>query len=322
MMASVIILTKNPGSIFTEVLEAVRTQETDWPYEIIVVDNGSDDGTLEFIRRYAEVRLIEVPPAEFGHGRTRNLAISEARGEFCALLTYDALPASKKWLSRLVDSVMQSPNIAGAFGPHLAYPAHNQYIHRDLHMHFEGFRKFPLVLSRYTDPEKYASDPIWRQVLHFYSDNNSCLRRSVWKEIPYPDVDFAEDQIWASNIIESGWRKAYAPEAAVFHSHEYSCFGQLRRAFEESLSYRRLFGYQLGGNLWGTIRAGAGLSATDWRWGRSRKVPLGQIFHRICNNFTLAIGHSLGARGDQLPSWVRFFLSRDKQLYQKRTSVG
>lgn len=315
MKASVIIPTKNPGRIFTDVLAIVRAQETAWPFEIIVVDSGSTDGTVEFIRRHDEIRLIEIPAAEFGHGRTRNLAISQARGEFCALLTHDALPASTRWLSRIVEAVAQAPDIAGAFGPHLAYPAHDAFVKRDLHTHFEGFKQFDPVLSRDTDSERYARDEGWRQVLHFYSDNNSCLRRSVWQEIPYPDVDFAEDQIWAAKIIENGWKKAYAAEASVFHSHEYRPFEQLQRAFDESLAFRRLFGYRLGGNLGQTLRTGAALSRADWRWGRAHHVPLGHVIRRLCNDFALVLGHSLGARGEWLPERIRVFLSRDKKLF-------
>lgn len=316
MKASVIIPTKNPGSIFTQVLAQVMAQETDWPFEIIVVDSGSTDGTLDFIRKHADVKLVEIPSAEFGHGRTRNLAISRAEGEFCALLTHDALPASPFWLARIVEAVEQSSDIAGAFGPHFAYPTHSPYVHRDLHMHFEGFRQFDSVLSRDTDPDRYVRDESWRQVLHYYSDNNSCMRRSVWEKIPYPDVEFAEDQIWAATVIEAGWKKAYAVDAPVYHSHEYRMFEQLQRAFDESLAFRRLFGYRLGASLGHAFLTGAYLSVNDWRWGRTNGVPFGHIARRMCNNYALAFGHALGTRGDRLPENIRVFLSRDKKLFK------
>ncbi|HVX35833.1 MAG TPA: glycosyltransferase family 2 protein [Hyphomicrobium sp.] len=315
MKVSVIIPTKNPGRIFAEVLDAVRAQATDWPFEIIVIDSGSTDGTVEFLRKFSDVKLIEIPSAEFGHGRTRNLAISKAQGEFCALLTHDARPASNSWLANLVAAVEQAPDIAGAFGPHFAYPEHGAFTKRDLDRHFETFRKLPPVLSRTTDPERYERDQGWRQILHFYSDNNSCLRRSVWQEIPYPDVDFAEDQIWASTVIEAGWKKAYAADAAVFHSHEYRPFEQLQRAFDESLAFRRLFGYRLGGKPMQAIRSAAGLSMADWRWGRSQGLALTHVLRRMFNDVALVTGHSLGARGDWLPNAVRRRLSRDKKLF-------
>ena len=58
------------------------------------------------------------------------------------------------------------------------------------------------------DKARYDRDEPYRQRLHFFSDNNALVRRSVWEQIPYPDVDFAEDQIWAQQIIEAGWKRA------------------------------------------------------------------------------------------------------------------
>lgn len=40
--------------------------------------------------------------------------------------------------------------------------------------------------------------------MHFYSDNNSAMARSVWKEIPYPEVDWGEDAVWAWGALQAG----------------------------------------------------------------------------------------------------------------------
>jgi rhamnosyltransferase len=290
-------------------------QVTEWPFEVIIVDSGSTDGTIQFIREHRNVTLIEIAPADFGHGRTRNLAIANAQGVFCALLTHDAIPVDRNWLANLVAAVEQDDRIAGAFGPHLAYPEHSIFTKRDLERHFQGFDQLPSVLDREIDPPRYTNDQGWRQVLHYYSDNNSCLRRSVWQKIPYPDVDFAEDQIWAARIIEAGWKKAYARSAVVFHSHEYLIFERLQRAFDEALAFRQLFGYRLGGRLGWAIGSAVALSFSDWRWGRSQNVPVGQIMRRILEDFALVTGHSLGAYGEWLPERVKTLLSRDKKLF-------
>ena len=243
MRASVIIPTKNPGRIFGEVLDAVLTQEAPWPFETIVIDSGSTDGTRDLCRS-RDVRLLTVEPQEFGHGRTRNQAIAEAEGEFIALITHDALPATRSWLVNLVGAIDASPCIAVAFGRHLPYPDADPYTKRDLNFHFDNFRNMPTV-CRMDDPERYQREVAHRQFLHFFSNNNACLRRSVWELYPFPDVEFAEDQIWAKTIIEAGYAKAYADEAAVYHSHSYSLREVARRSFDESAALHRLFGYEL-----------------------------------------------------------------------------
>ena len=61
------------------------------------------------------------------------------------------------------------------------------------------------------DLTKYFSErPTQRQFLHYYSDNNSCLRKSYWEIFPYQDVDYGEDQLWADWIIKSNKTKAFA----------------------------------------------------------------------------------------------------------------
>lgn len=315
MKTSVIIPTKNPGPIFRRVLERVLEQETPWSFEVIVIDSGSNDGTVEFAQSQNNVQVISIRPQDFGHGRTRNLAISHSRGEFAVLLTHDALPADRTWLRELVAAVDQHPGIAGAFGRHLAYPDASAYTQRDISQHFAGFLAHPLVVSRDTDPERYANDQGWQQFLHYYSDNNSCLRRSVWEKIPYPDVEFAEDQIWARNIIDAGWAKAYAHNATVYHSHNYGIFERLQRAFDESCAFRRLFGYSLGGTVSKMWRSIVGLCKYDWRWGRENSVSLTTIFHQLGEDVAVVVGHGMGARGDKLPLCLQTRLSRDKRLF-------
>jgi O-antigen biosynthesis protein len=241
---TVVILTKNPGPIFKEVLIAALNQDTPWHYETLVVDSGSTDGTVGFVRSFTDVRLLEIKSSEFGHGRTRNFAVSMAKGQYVAMLTHDAKPMNQNWLVNLVKPLEGNSTVAGVFGRHKAYSEHTHYIKRDMEMHFNGFLQWPAVMG-IEDPERYAREEGYRQVLHFFSDNNACLRKEIWKKIPYPDVNFAEDQLWAKAVIEAGYKRAYADDAVVYHSHDYSIKDTFRRSFDESRALKTLFGYDL-----------------------------------------------------------------------------
>ena len=70
---SVVLPVKNGARHLREVLEAISRQRIDAAVEVLVVDSGSSDGSVE-IARAAGARVIEIEPAEFGHGSTRNLA--------------------------------------------------------------------------------------------------------------------------------------------------------------------------------------------------------------------------------------------------------
>lgn len=245
MKASVVIPTKNPGSLFRRVLGAVLDQEAPWKYEVIVIDSGSTDGTLEYCQSLKnKISLIEIPPEAFGHGKTRNFAASASSGDFILFLTHDALPKDEKWLFNMVSAMEESQLVAGAFGRHLPYPNGNPFIARDLKLHFDNFACGPSTVQ-IEDWQRYETDIGYKQFLHFFSNNNSCLRRSAFEKIPFPEVDFAEDQIWATRALEAGYSKKYVDDSVVFHSHDYLPIELFKRSVDESRALLRIFGYKL-----------------------------------------------------------------------------
>lgn len=315
---TVVIPTKNPMPRFKAVLDAVLAQRTPWPFDVIVIDSGSRDGTVEFARSRPGVRVISIPPAEFGHGRTRNRAIAATQAPFVALITHDAQPVDETWLANLVAAVEQDDAIAGAFGRHMAWPRSNAFLRRDMDRHFAGFLAHPAVVDRELDPERYARDEGWRQFLHFYSDNNSCLRRSVWQRHPYPDVDFAEDQLWAREIIHLGYRKAYAHDAVVYHAHEYGAFERLQRSFDEARSFKLHFGYNLCRDTRSALRSFLGLSYQDLRFAFRRNTGFAALLRlpsQIVQNLMLVLGHALGTNYARVPARWQQRLSRDHRLF-------
>ncbi len=319
MKASVIIPTKNAGRQFERVLDAVVAQQAPWAFEVLVVDSGSTDGTVELVRATDGVRLHEIPPEEFGHGKTRNLGVSLTSGEFIAVITHDALPVNDRWLRELIDAAEQSDDIAGVFGRHLSYEHDGPFMERDLRLHFDGFTQWPAVM-RLDDPERYRSDQGYRQLLHFFSDNNACLRRSVWEKIPYPDVDFAEDQLWAQQIIEAGYARAYADRAVVFHSHTYGFIDLFRRSFDESRALQRLFGYELCPSVTQMLGQSARTIWADIRYFFKAGIPLTEIawlFKVPLRNTARQLGYYLGQRHQRLPQAVVQRVSRDMSLQRK-----
>lgn len=316
---AVVIPTKNAIRVLPRVLNKVLSQETPWPYEVIVIDSGSTDGTSQYLRDLSGIRLIEIPPSEFGHGKTRNLGAKLANAEFVAFLTHDAEPTDHRWLYNLVLSAEQNPQVAGVFGRHVAYDSASPFTKSDLDHHFAGFLTYPLVVSRDLDPLKYESDEGWRQMLHFYSDNNSLLRRSVWEALPYPDVEFAEDQIWAQRIIDAGYKKAYAPDAVVYHSHDFGFVEQLRRAFDESRNFAKYFGYRLSPNPRRALITASKFAVEAFNQSLSERygrVTIWHRFERAALRAALVAGHCLGANHENLPRFISSHLSLDQKLFE------
>ena len=102
--ASIIILAKNEEENIGPCLEAVFSQKTGFDFEVIVVDSGSTDGTLDIVRS-TPARLFEIPPGDFDHGGTRQYGAKQARGEYIVTLVADATPGSCE-TDRKVESVV------------------------------------------------------------------------------------------------------------------------------------------------------------------------------------------------------------------------
>lgn len=243
MDVSIIIPTKNGGSILENVLKSIFSQKTDFEFEVICIDSGSSDNTIETIKQF-NCKIFHIPPEEFGHGRTRNYGASKAKGEYLLFITQDALPANELWINNFITTMKENPDAVGGFGIHYPYPNCNIFDAKDIKGLFEGFGD-KTTIFQLEDKKRYEHEEGYRHYLSYYSDNNSCMRKEIWNIIPYDDVDFAEDQIWARKIIELGYKKLYCPSAAVYHSHNYKLSTYFSRYYDEYKGLWKLHQYRL-----------------------------------------------------------------------------
>ena len=189
--ATVFFPTWNGGELFERILDKVLAQKTDFDFEVLCIDSGSKDGTVDVIRARKDVRLIEIPNEEFNHGLTRNRGVAEARGEIVALLTQDAEPFDENWLQTLVD-VFDDPGVAGAYCHQIPRPDCNPFQRDRLRgwTHGEGSPE----RKHLDDPKRWQDMvPFERYRLIAFDDVASCVRASVMEEIPYEKRQFGED---------------------------------------------------------------------------------------------------------------------------------
>src|SRR6185503_9827644 len=99
-------------------LETIAAQEGPFQPEVIAIDSGSSDDTLERLKQHG-ARILRVASTEFNHGETRNEALKHADGEYAVLLVQDAVPASTRWLSALIEPLLLDRSIAGSFARQL-----------------------------------------------------------------------------------------------------------------------------------------------------------------------------------------------------------
>ena len=119
MKISVIIPPLNAQGYLAQQLQALG-QQTMAPDEIIVIDSESTDDTRRIAREMGAC-VMQVRRAEFNHGRTRNIAASQARGDFLVFLTQDALPVDEHLIRELV-TPLTTDGVAISYGRQIAYP--------------------------------------------------------------------------------------------------------------------------------------------------------------------------------------------------------
>ncbi len=117
-LVSIIVIYYNPGRFFREALDSVLTQSfSNW--ELLLVNDGSSDGSGEIARRYAQSQKItyleHVGGINRGMSATRNLGLSHARGKYIALLDADDLWLPEK-LKEQVDLLERTPKAVALFG--------------------------------------------------------------------------------------------------------------------------------------------------------------------------------------------------------------
>ncbi len=244
---TVFIPTWNGGELFEEVLREIKAQETPWPFEILAIDSGSKDGTVERLQRHG-IRLIQIPNTEFDHGLTRNRAVHEARGEIVVLTVQDATPASRDWLRTLVTH-FDDPEVAGVYCHQIPRPHCSPFLRERLKTWVQGGGT-PEVR------QVQSAEAFWRDLDHIqrwrtiaFDNVASAVRRSTALELPFPRRRFGEDVTWAKGAILARKKIVMEPRVAVIHSHDNSIWYEFKRAYLDHQNVNNLVGLRLAPRL-------------------------------------------------------------------------
>lgn len=237
--ATVFIPTFNGEKYLDRLLTAVEAQEYAGNFEILIIDSGSSDATLDIIGTHPAVKLVEIPGSEFGHGKTRNLAAKLARGKYIAYLSHDAIPADNHWLKNITAPLNPAGlDCVGVVGKHVARANCSPLLKYEIDGVFRACG--PDGETTVIDGSLSKAHELTPGEL-FYSDVNSATRREfLLNVIAYRDVNYSEDMAFARDLLEAGYRKAYAATAVVEHSNDVTLSEYGKRIFDENLGMRRV----------------------------------------------------------------------------------
>lgn len=195
---SIIVRTKNEERWIGHCLAAIFSQDYK-NFEVIVVDNQSDDRTIEVAKRYSIAQILTIE--NFLPGKALNLGIKASTGLFIVCISAHCIPRDKAWLSSLRRHFDNNTNLAGVYG-------------RQLPTSFtEDIDKRDLLTVFGVEARLQTKD-------YFFHNANSMIRRDVWDRFSFDEeVTNIEDRVWGKKVISMGYQLQYDPEAAVFHHH-------------------------------------------------------------------------------------------------------
>jgi rhamnosyltransferase len=214
MTVDVVIRTLNESALLGRCLETLDRQRGGHDLDIVVVDSGSTDGTLE-IARAQGVRIVEIQPEDFDYSTALNVGLEAGGGELVAILSAHAIPLDDRWLDRMT-APFADPRVAGVASRQVPWPDAPWWEVARLPREFGTERRV------YTAG---ADDGM------VFSNAASCIRRSVWTAEPFT-LPAAEDLEWARRVVAAGWTVVYEPAATVYHSHHESPRAQARRMID------------------------------------------------------------------------------------------
>ena len=214
---AIIIRCRNEERWIGEVLTRLQKQ-TDQDFEIVVVDSGSTDRTLDIVRSFP-VTLLEIPATEFTYPHAINVGISASQAtDYYVILSAHSLPATDTWLADGLSYFTKAPNVLGVYGPLVAMPDGTIWDHI---FHAAGTGWFKLK----TWPKNYAC--IDRLGLGTLGFTNAIIRKDLYKQYPINEAFAAggEDGDWHQHWIKQGYQAIKTTAFAVHHSHYLGLIG-------------------------------------------------------------------------------------------------
>ena len=247
---SIVIRAYNEARHIGKLLHGIH-QQTIKDAQVIVVDSGSTDATLDIARNFG-AEIVSIRPQDFTFGRSLNTGIAHARAAKVVIASAHVYPVYPDWLEVLL-APLEDPRTALTYGKQRG----NASNHFSEHQVFRAW--FP------DDPRPVQKHP-------FCNNANAAIQRALWEQHPYDEtIPALEDLAWAKWAQEQGYRLTYVPHGEIIHVHQETWQGVYNRYRREGMAFRMIYPQETFGWL-EMLRLFVQNTANDWRVARQQKV--------------------------------------------------
>lgn len=218
--ASILVRSRNDEAFIGGTLEAIFGQDSPIPFEVICCDDASEDRTPEIIASFPEARRLPRPEGPYFPGRRLNYMVRNCRGDLVVFNNADAVPRNREWLRNLL-APLRNGSADAVYGNQLPRGDASYLVRKD-------------NLRAFGDGKTAAK---WR---FFFSLASAAARREDLIRNPFDEeIRYSEDVEWAHR---RPIRIAYAADALVEHSHNYTLGELKRRFYGEGYADAEIFG--------------------------------------------------------------------------------
>ncbi|HYF29392.1 MAG TPA: NAD(P)-dependent oxidoreductase [Candidatus Paceibacterota bacterium] len=217
---SFVIRTFNEEKHLGNLLGAIAAQDYD-DYEVVIVDSGSSDTTLEIARKF-KARIVQIESKDFTFGHSLNVGVEAATGEYIICASAHVLPLGKDWIRSMIEPFADE-KVAMVYGRQVGSPTSKYSEKRDF--------------ERLFGESEFDS----RVFLEYANNANSAIRKALWQKHQFdPTLPGLEDLEWAKHMTGEGYVVRYAPRAAVYHIHEEKWHQVLNRYRREAVAAQHM----------------------------------------------------------------------------------
>ncbi len=220
---SIVIRAYNEAKHIDRLLTGIM-QQTVKNLQIILVDSGSTDNTVEIASKYP-VEVVHIHPEEFTFGYSLNQGIRQCRADRVVFASAHVYPVYPDWLENLI-APLDDPQVALAYGKQRGM----ETTKFSEHMIFQHW---------------FPDHPIRRQDHPFCNNANAAIRRDIWEKQPYDEtIPALEDLAWANRAQKQGFQIVYVSEAEVIHVHNETWNGVFNRYRREGMAFKRIYPHE------------------------------------------------------------------------------